>query len=172
MRFFWIPAICLMLGGCASNPELLSTAGISEDFLFNWDRIEHATADVDGDGIDEWFLGNPATRGNAGLTWLVLQRRGETWWPMGELFLNPSAVRFLPPADDGSVRLVRYYRYSGSEGSVDTMTYRDGAFVVVASEVIHPGDSGTEEGRRRYEEVFSPTDGPNHRLQLTGDARE
>jgi hypothetical protein len=164
--------MCILVVGCTSTPAPSTSAGISEDFLFNWERVEHATADVDGDGIDEWFLGNPATRGNAGLTWLVLQRRGETWWPMGELFLHPAAVRFLPPAADGSIRLIRYWRMSGREGNLDTITYRDGEFVVLSSETIYPGDGGTDEGRRRYEETFSPADGPNHRLQLTGDARD
>ena len=49
------------------------------------------------------------------------------------------------------------------------MTYRDGKFEILHSETIRPGDGGTDEGRRRYAELFLASDGPNHGLQSTGD---
>ena len=171
LRFLMLTAMCL-LPACAitpATPQASVVGAISEDFLFSLDRVEHAHVDLDHDGTDEWFLGSSSTRGNAGLSFLVLKRDGEAWRPMGEIFVNPYAFRVLPLGPDGGIRLLRYYRLGGSVGSIDTLTYRDGEFVVLESETIHPGDSGTEEGRRRLGHAFSDDMQPGERLRLTGD---
>ena len=160
-------AVASALAGCCrhSTVPFSATCGtISEDFLFLLDRVEHAHADIDHDGTPEWFLGNPATRGQAGLTFLVLKRDGGNWRPLGEIFLHPLAFRILPLASDGSIRLLRYYRTGGSEGTADTMTWRNGEFVVIATEEIHVDDS--DEGRRRFDKLFPD---PGERLQLEHD---
>jgi hypothetical protein len=166
MRYLWAVALCV--GGCSTHPLTTPTAapvGISDDFLNQWVRVEHAEADLDHDGTAERFIGNPSAGGNAGQPYLVLQRRGDRWYPMGEIFLNLAAFRVLPAAPDGSIRVARYWRLGGSEGKLDTLTWRGGEFVVIASESIHPGDSGTEQGRLRYAAFLAQGTGLNQRAK-------
>ena len=168
-RMIIIVATTMVLSGCGavSDTNTPTIAGsISEDFLCGMDRVVHCRIDIDHDGNSEWFLGSPATRGNAGMSYLILKRDGEVWRPMGEIFLHPMSFRVLPLASDGSLRLLRYHRLGGSEGVANTLTHRNGQFVVLDSETIRAGDSGTDEGRRRYAELFL-AESPNKALLQT-----
>ena len=68
--------------------------------------------------------------------------------------MHPRALRVLPLAEDGSLRVITFERLSGHEGLIVWWTSEDHEFVALSKERIYPGDSGTEEGRRRYQEVF------------------
>lgn len=111
--------------------------------------------DLNHDGIDELFIALPWTAGNAGMSHEVYERCGEKYRLLGNLFFHPRAFRVLPATSQHPIRLARYLRSSGTEGLLETLTYENGQFVVLTSETIHPGDAGTDEGRRRYAEMFS-----------------
>jgi hypothetical protein len=150
--------LLFFLDGCAARPapgQRPAGGLISEDYLVGLEGIDNRWGDLDHDGVKEWFLGSLSSQGQAGMNYLVLKRVGENWQPMGEIFLRPGSFRILPLAPDGSIRLLRYWHMSASSAFVDTQTYRDGAFVIINRELIHDGDGGTEEGRRRAQELFA-----------------
>jgi len=110
--------------------------------------------DLDGDGQPETLVEDPLSRGNAGVDHSVYRQREGQYEFIGRLFFHRLAIKVLEPTDEYPIRVMRYWRTSGSEGTVDTLGYKDGDFVVIFSETIYPGDGGTDEGRARYAELF------------------
>lgn len=110
--------------------------------------------DLDHDGINELFVDHPRTLGNAGLNHTIYRRQGDRYQRVGTLFFHPLAIKVLAPTDEHPIRLIRYWRTNASEGSLDTIGYENGEFIVLSKETIYPGDGGTDEGRARYAELF------------------
>ena len=117
-------------------------------------QLESFEADIDHDGIPELFVTSATTRGNAGASYLVFRRAGRTYFYIGEIGLHRQAFRILPLGADRRPRVLIYWRHGGGEGTFAVLTNDGRKFRTVSSEVIHPGDSGTDEGRRKYEEAF------------------
>jgi len=147
---------------CPAAPERLTYQQITAPtYAENADgstviiRPDVLVYDLDRDGIPERLVSEPMTRGNAGVYHRIYRRvDGDQYEYLGGLFFHPLAFRVLEPTDEYPIRVMTYHRSSGSEGTVATFGYRDSAFVVLATEVIHPGDGGTDEGRARYAELF------------------
>lgn len=110
--------------------------------------------DLDGDGRLETLVEHPLTRGNAGAEHSIYRELGGKYQYIGTVFFHRLALKVLLPTDTYPIRLRRYWRSSGSAGLVHTLGYQDGEFVILFTEVIQPGDGGTEEGRSRYAELF------------------
>lgn len=117
-------------------------------------RITEYRLDLDHDGTPELFLALQSFYGQAGCPHFVFKEDGCGYVLLGQLLMHPRGVRVLPLGEDGKLRIVTYRRLGGSQGDILWMTSRDGQFVVLRQERIHPGDSGTEEGRARLAEVF------------------
>lgn len=117
-------------------------------------HLTEMRADIDHDGVNELFIGSRAGQGNAGMPYAVFKTERQGYRFLGVIFFHQRAFRILPLAPDGSIRLRRYWRSSSREGTLATISHDGGKFIIVESEVIHPGDGGTEEGRRKYSEAF------------------
>ena len=124
-------------------------------------QLETFEADIDHDGIPELFVTSATTRGNAGASWLVFRTAEHRFAYIGEIGLKRESFRVLPLGADHRPRLLVYWRHGGGEGTLAVLTNDGRAFRTVSSEVIHPDDSGTEEGRRKYEDAFGK-ETPNH----------
>lgn len=114
--------------------------------------------DLDGDGVDELFVDHPYTRSGMGSYYTIFEKSGDRYRYVAALVLHPGAFRVLPPTDEHPIRVARYLKASGSEGLLETLALLDGEFSVLLSETVHPGDGGTDEGRRRYAEMFTPNE--------------
>ena len=117
-------------------------------------RITEYRLDLDHDGTPELFLAWESFHGQAGCPHFVFKQDGVRYVLLGELFMHPKGLRILPLGEDGRLRIVTYRRLGGGVGDILWMTSKDGQFVVLQQERIHPGDSGTDEGRARLAEVF------------------
>ena len=110
--------------------------------------------DIDLDGKPETVVTDPISGGNAGIDHSIYREHDGQYELIGTLFFHPLAIRVLEPTDEYPIRVIRYWRSNASEGSLDTLGYKDGQFIILSSETIHPGDGGTDEGRQRYAQVF------------------
>jgi hypothetical protein len=110
--------------------------------------------DLDGDGVPDLIVSTTAGVGNAGQPHFLFKRIHAGYVLLGEIFMHPLAYRVLPPTDDGRVRLVMYHRTSASEGHIHWLIHGEDGFSRWHTEQIHPGDGGTDEGRRRYQQHF------------------
>ena len=126
----------------------------SPDATIEAARLESFEADIDHDGLGELFVTSATTRGNAGAGYLVFRRAGRKFSYIGEIGLSRQAFRILPLGEDGSVRLLVYWGNGGGEGTLSVLSNDGRRFKTVGSEVIHPGDSGTDEGRKKFEDAF------------------
>ena len=160
--------LCSMTTGCAQQVASSPSRGaeIADPRAWahrQWDenlvpgqeqRITEYRLDLDHDGTPELFLALESMYGQAGCPHFVFKQDGSRYVLLGQLLMHPRGVRVLPLGEDGKLRIVTYRRLGGSQGDILWMTSRDGQFVVLRQERIHPGDSGTEEGRARLAEVF------------------
>lgn len=117
-------------------------------------RLESFEADIDHDGIDELFVTSATTTGNAGGSHLVFRRAGRVFFYIGQIGLRRDVFRVLPLGEDHRPRLLVYERLSGTEGALAIFTNDGRRFRIVRSETIRGGDSGTDEGRRRFAEAL------------------
>lgn len=118
-----------------------------------------AELDIDHDGVAELFIGGTKWSGTNGIPWAVFRRVAD-----GYEFLGPSFIRrdfsffkVLPLADDGAIRLARYWHVSGQEGFIEIIGHDGEGFVTISRETVYGGDSGNEADRRKLDELFGPT---------------
>lgn len=116
--------------------------------------LEQQRYDIDHDGVEELFIAATENRGNGGNNFHVFKMIGGDYIVLGEVFFHPKAFRVLPLSDEGAIQFVTYHRSSATEGTLAWWTYQNGEFQTTRTETIHPGDGGTDEGRRRYAELF------------------
>lgn len=168
-RLAYVLLLCVAMVGCAQRPDVCphdQGVDITDPHAWahkQWDedlapgperRITEYRLDLDHDGTGELFLALESSTGQAGCPHFVFKQDGTRYVLLGDLLMHPKALRVLGLGDDGRLRIATYSRLGGSEGDICWMTSENGRFVVLRRERIQPGDSGTEEGRRRYAEVF------------------
>lgn len=172
IRFFVRAAMTIVASaflGCSEQPSVPPTAEPSDNQVIvdpqEWCRdywqdlkmsgsLNERRYDLDHDGVQEVFIEPVGGGGNAGNIYHVFKKKDPGYILMGDTFFHWRAFRVLPLATDGSIRFVTYHHMSSTEGTLTWWTHQNGEFQVIRTEVIHPGDGGTEEGRRRYAEVF------------------
>ena len=155
----------LLKGGSSAVPREFQEGTASREQVRAWARTllgsrffcqtepvqESRRALVPG-GPEVLFLSHPAMAGTGGNCYLVFE---ET--PRGCRFLGDLAFgvcRAVAPDGRGRPRVVTYWHMSASEGEAALLVLTDKGFETVASTTIHPGDGGTEERRRTYENLF------------------
>lgn len=117
-------------------------------------KPERFELDLDHDGTPEVFLTSTRLHGTGGGPHLVFQRRGDEFRYAGQLPGRRHTIRVLPVGPDGHAR-VRTWWSGGAGYGIATLWKWDGrGFTQLSSEDIQAGDSGTEEGNRRFEELF------------------
>jgi len=117
-------------------------------------RLESFEADIDHDGVGELFITSATTAGNAGGSYLAFRKEGRAFFYIGQIGLSRDVFRVLPLGEDYRPRLLVYERLSGMEGTLAVFTNDGRTFRIVLSETIRGGDSGTDEGRRKFAEAF------------------
>ncbi len=105
--------------------------------------------DIDHDRCEELLVWDQAMMGQAGGPVLVFRKHGEAHKYIGEIgTLN---AKVLPLGPDGKLRVAVYSRIRGRKGEILVFTNDGDRFVLLSKEPI---DGDTEEGKRRYEEIF------------------
>lgn len=110
--------------------------------------------DIDHDGIPEVFLTTPKLHGTGGGPHLVFRKDKLVYFYIGQLGGREQTMRVLPLGSDGTPRVMTFGGNGGSSGIASVWKNDGKRFVPVSTEVIRSGDSGTEEGRKRFEELF------------------
>jgi hypothetical protein len=117
-------------------------------------KIERFELDLNHDGVPEVFLTTPRLHGTGGGTHLVFQKRGEFYFYGGQISGRKHTIRVLPVEADGRPRIMTFWSDGGGRGTASVWKWDGKAFQAISSEAIWSSDNGTEEGRRRFEELF------------------
>ena len=117
-------------------------------------KIERFELDIDHDGLPELFLTTPRLHGNGGGPHLVFQKRGKFHFYGGQLSGRTNTIRGVPVDADGPPRIMTFWNDGGGRGTASVWKWDGKVFQRISSEVIWSGDRGTEEGRRRFDELF------------------
>ena len=117
-------------------------------------RIERFELDIDHDGVPELFVTTPRLHGTGGGPHLVFQKRGRFYLYGGHLPGSKHTMRVLPADADGHPQIMTFSGAGGGRGAASVWKWEGRSFEEISSEVIRSGDSGTEEGRRRFAELF------------------
>lgn len=117
-------------------------------------KIERFELDIDEDGVPEVFLTTPRLHGNGGGPHLVFRKRGQFYFYAGQLSGRRNTMRTLAVDPDGYPRIMTFWNDGGGRGTASVWKWDGKGFQRISSEVIWSGDSGTEEGRRRFDELF------------------
>lgn len=117
-------------------------------------RIERFELDIDYYGVPEVFLTTPRLHGNGGGPHLVFQKRGKFYFYAGQLPGRRNTMRTLSVDPDGHPRIMTFWNDGGGRGTASVWKWDGKVFQLISSEVIWSGDSGTEEGRQRFDELF------------------
>lgn len=117
-------------------------------------KLQKFNLDIDHDGIPEVFVTSLRLHGNGGGPHLVFQKRGQSYYYIGQLPGRKHTMRVLPIGADGLPRVMTFSNSGEGSGVASVWKWDGKGFTRLSSEVIHSGDSGMEEGRRRFEELF------------------
>ncbi|MCK5806004.1 MAG: hypothetical protein KAI66_24445 [Lentisphaeria bacterium] len=117
-------------------------------------QVEMFDLDIDHDGIPETFVTCPSLHGNGGGPHLVFRKHGDVYLYIGQLGGRKATMRVLPLGTDGLPRIRTFWNNGGGSGTTGIFTNNGERFILLSSEEIRSGDSGTEEGRRRFETFF------------------
>jgi len=110
--------------------------------------------DIDHDTIPEVFVTTPRLHGNGGGPHLVFRKHTQGHVYIGQLGGRQHTMRVLPLGSDGLPRIMTFWKNGGGSGTASVWKNDGKRFIRVSSEVIRSGDSGTEEGRKRFDELF------------------
>ncbi len=112
--------------------------------------------DIDHDAKDELFVGYSRARGQIGIPWAVFERQPNGYRYLGELWFRETLSNFaiLPLAPDGGMRIALLWHISASEASLSIVGHDGSDFVGISGGIVHAGDSGTAEDRRKVDEIF------------------
>lgn len=116
-------------------------------------QLEKFEADINHDGTPEWFVTSWRLHGNALGPYLVFRRAGSRFRYIGQLGMQWSLLKVLPPGPDEQPRVMTCVRNDGGELRSLTFTLwsNDGSrFVEMQSEEL-----AGEAAQRRYGEIFS-----------------
>ena len=117
-------------------------------------KLEMFELDIDHDKIPEVFVTTPRLHGNGGGPHFVFQKRKEGYFYIGRLDGSQHTMRVLPLGSDHLPRIMTFWNNGGGSGTASISKNNGKRFIQVSSEVIRSGDSGTEEGRKRFEALF------------------
>ncbi len=117
-------------------------------------KPELFTLDINHDGTDEVFLTTARLHGTGGGPHLVFKKHPQGYIYIGQLGGRQHTMRVLPLGSDGLPRIMTFWNHGGGSGTAAIWKNDGKRFIQVSSEIIHSGDSGTEEGRRRFVELF------------------
>jgi hypothetical protein len=110
--------------------------------------------DIDHDDMPETFVTSLHLHGSGGGPFLVFKKRNNAYFYIGSLGGRQHTMRVLPLGADHLPRIMTFWCYSASSGTASVWKNDGQRFILVSSEVICSGDSGTEQGRERFEELF------------------
>lgn len=117
-------------------------------------KLERFDLDIDQDGIPEMFVTSPRLHGTGGGPHLIFQKRGHAYYYSGQLPGRKPTMRVLSPGEDGLPRIMTFWNNGGGSGTASVWTWDGRGFTQESTEEIRSGDSVTDEGRRRFEELF------------------
>ena len=166
-RYSILIALLLGWGSVAVSAEILEKPALIKspmDWALGYFLISHGDSthiartwlDLNHDGIDELLLGWPASRGRNGMPFLVFQKSDDGYAFLGEIFARQDFTGFkvLPLSENNQIRFAQYWAHGGCEGTIAITEHNGTRFSVVKSEQICAGDGGTDEGNKRFREVF------------------
>jgi hypothetical protein len=133
--------------------------------LLGTNPLESRRIDIDGDGVGELFISQPAHHGNGGNSYLVFRegRRGFSY--LGSLHF--ATLRAMAADGHGSVRVLTSSPMGGAESMVRIQVLRPDGFHSAASRVLPCGDSATDgEGGRLWSLLFDSDSPPQDALRL------
>lgn len=111
--------------------------------------------DIDGDGVGELFVSQPAHRGTGGSFYLVFREGRRGFHYLGRLFFG--VLRPIARDSDGRVRVLTSGWIGGGECMVTLQVLRSDRFHPAASRVLPCGDSASDgEGGRVFRRLFEP----------------
>jgi hypothetical protein len=141
------------------NPAEWSAAQFFHGSYTMWDYedetpgiiLQTADADLDDDGVCEKLIRNTGSRNTSVL---IFKKSDDKYLYLGSVW--GSGFRILPNDAKGRIRMLSYASMGGSTGYLKTFTHDGTKFELSDSELITPGDGGTEEGNRIYWSYFPP----------------
>jgi len=132
----------------------------------NYWNLEMFELDLNHDEKPEVFVTTPRLHGTGGGPHLVFQKHTQGHVYIGQLGGRQHTMRVLPLGTDGLPRIMTFWNNGGGSGTASVWKNDGKRFIRVSSEVIRSGDSGTEEGRKRFNELFGKR-GSNKELKAT-----
>lgn len=133
--------------------------------LLGTNPLESRRIDIDGDGVGELFISQPAHHGTGGNSYLVFRegRRGFSY--LGRLFFK--SLRPMATDDHGRVRVLTSSWMGGGECMVIIQVLQSDGFHSAASRVLPCGDSATDgEGGRLARLLFDSESPPQDILRM------
>jgi len=127
--------------------------------------LESRRIDIDGDGVGELFISQPAHHGTGGNSYLVFRegRRGFSY--LGRLCFG--SLRPMATDGHGRVRVLTSSWMGGGECMVIIQVLKPDGFHSAASRVLPCGDSATDgEGGRLARLLFDSESPPQDTLQM------
>jgi hypothetical protein len=127
--------------------------------------LESRRIDIDGDGVGELFISQPAHHGTGGNSYLVFRegRRGFSY--LGRLFFG--SLRPMATDGHGRVRVLTSSWMGGGECMVIIQVFQSDGFHSAASRVLPCGDSATDgEGGRLSRLLFDSESTPQDILRM------
>jgi hypothetical protein len=100
------------------------------------------------------FVTSLRLHGTGGGPHLIFHKRGHAYYYAGQLPGRKHTMRILPIGEDGLPRIMTFWNNGGGSGTASVWTWDGHGFTQESTEEIRSGDSGTEEGRRRFEVLF------------------
>ena len=133
--------------------------------LLGTNPLESRRIDIDGDGVGELFLSQPAHHGNGGNYYLIFREGRRGFHYLGRLFF--ASLRPMAADRHGSVRVLTSSPMGGAESMVIIQVLRADGFHCVASRILSCGDSAPDgEGGRLWSRLFDPISPPQDALRL------
>jgi hypothetical protein len=124
--------------------------------------LEMFELDINHDDIPEVFVTTPRLHGTGGGPYLVFRKHTQGHLYIGQLGGRQHNMRVLPLGPDGLPRIMTFWNNGGGSGTASVWKNDGTRFIQVSSEVIRSGDSGTEEGRKRIDELFGEKKSTSH----------
>ena len=138
--------------GTASLEQVKAWSASQLSILWNQPHLEIMERDLNQDGTNDLLIAETHMGGTGGNSYLAFERTPKGYRYLGDLAFG--AMRVLPKDESHHQKILTYWHLSCNEGTVALLILDATGFHEFKHTTIHPGDSGTEEGNKIYEELF------------------